>query len=135
MPGLRSGCCPDPEPAADGAEGRHLIHSYHYKNVNDDDSNHISAGEVRRVPWVAITPVVHAIHVLERMVPEGELLLGAAHHGFRSHNSYAGALKKSLRAGPAARCAAELRPKSLPRPRVRPRATPEGHFPRWAAMT
>ncbi|MFH8379107.1 integrase [Streptomyces cyaneofuscatus] len=91
--GLRSGCCPDPEPAADGAEARHLIRSHHYKNVTDDDGNHISAGEVRKVPWVAITPVVHAIRVLERMVPEGELLLGAAHHGFRCGNSNAGALK------------------------------------------
>lgn len=93
--GLRSGCCPDPEPAADGSEGRHLIHSHHYKNVTDDDGNHISAGEVRQVPWVAITPVVHAIRVLERIVPEGELLFGAAHHAFRSSHSYAGALKKS----------------------------------------
>ncbi|MFC7940221.1 integrase [Streptomyces sp. NPDC057387] len=93
--GLRSGCCPDPEPAADGTEGRHLIHSHHYKNVTDDDGNHVSAGEVRQVPWVAITPVVHAIRVLERIVPEGELLLGAAHHSFRSSHSYVGALKKS----------------------------------------
>ncbi|MGW9713537.1 integrase [Streptomyces albidoflavus] len=91
--GLRAGCCPDP--AADGTERRHLIHSHHYKNVTDDDGNHVSAGEVRQVPWVAITPVVHAIRVLERIVPEGELLLGAAHHSFRSSHSYVGALKKS----------------------------------------
>ncbi|WP_308355516.1 MULTISPECIES: hypothetical protein [unclassified Streptomyces] len=93
MQGLRSGCCPDPEPAADGTEGRHLIHSRHYKNVTDDDGNHISAGEVRKVPWVAITPVVHAIRVLERIVPKGELLLSVAHHAFRSRHSSTGALK------------------------------------------
>ncbi|MFE9886665.1 integrase [Streptomyces scopuliridis] len=92
--GLRSGCCPDPALAADGAEGRHLIHSHHYKNVTDDDGNHISAGEVRQVPWVAITPVVHAIRVLERMVPEGELLLSTVHHKFSSGQGHAGALKK-----------------------------------------
>ncbi|WP_030651368.1 MULTISPECIES: hypothetical protein [Streptomyces] len=93
--GLRSGCCPDPEPGVDGADGQHLIHSHHYKTVTDDDGNHISAGEVRQVPWVAITPVVHAIRVLERMVPEGELLLGTAHHEFHSRHGYRGALKKS----------------------------------------
>ncbi|MEV3875026.1 integrase [Streptomyces sp. NPDC049906] len=77
---LRSGCCPDPTPTADGTTGRHLIRSHHFKNVLDDNGNHASAGEVREVPWVAITPVVRAIRVLERMVPEGELLLSAAHH-------------------------------------------------------
>ncbi|MEV6994558.1 integrase [Streptomyces sp. NPDC093228] len=92
--GLRSGCCPDPEPADDGTKGRHLIHSHHYKNVTDDDGNHISAGEVRQVPWVAITPVVHAIRVLERIVPEGELLLSAAHQAFRSSHSSTGALRQ-----------------------------------------
>ncbi|MET9656798.1 integrase [Streptomyces sp. NPDC006510] len=92
--GLRSGCCPDPEPAADGTKGRHLIHSHHYKNVTDDDGNHISAGAVRQVPWAAITPVVHAIRVLERIVPEGELLLSAAHHAFRSSHRSTGALRQ-----------------------------------------
>jgi len=93
--GLRSGCCPDPEPAAEGTV-RHIVHSTtdesqdddgvrlisgrHYKTVTDDDGNHISEGEVRSVPWVAIRPVVHAIRVLERMVPAGELLLSTAHH-------------------------------------------------------
>lgn len=77
---LRSGCCPAPEPTTDGTTSRHLIRSHHFKNVLDDNGNHASAGEVRDVPWVAITPVVRAIRVLERMVPEGELLLSAAHH-------------------------------------------------------
>ncbi|MFE2931934.1 hypothetical protein [Streptomyces sp. NPDC059278] len=80
---LRSGCCPDPdpdpdpEPAADGIPGRHLIRSRHFKNVTDLDGHHLSAGEVRAVPWAAITPVVHAIRVLEKMVPEGELLFSS----------------------------------------------------------
>ncbi|MQS37708.1 integrase [Streptomyces katsurahamanus] len=91
--GLRTGCCPDPEPTADGTPGRHLIRSHHYKNVTDDDGNHISAGEEREVPWTAITPVVHAIRVLERMVPEGELLFSATHHDFPSHRAFNGALK------------------------------------------
>ncbi|MET9811735.1 hypothetical protein [Streptomyces sp. NPDC006355] len=88
---LRSGCCPDPEPADDGTPGRHLIRSRHFKNVLDQDGNHASAGEVREVPWVAITPVVRAIRVLERMVPEGELLLSAAHHDV--HRPVAGSSK------------------------------------------
>ncbi|MFJ8510417.1 integrase [Streptomyces avermitilis] len=91
--GLRAGCCPEPEPAADGTPRRHLIHSHHYKNVTDDEGSHISAGEVRDVPWVAITPVVHAIRVLERMVPEGELLLSSAHHDFTHQQGHHGALK------------------------------------------
>ncbi|WP_443030992.1 hypothetical protein [Streptomyces sp. ACT-1] len=94
---LRSGCCPDPDPATDGTTGRHLIRSHHFKNVLDDNGNHASAGEVRDVPWVAITPVVRAIRVLERMVPEGELLLSAAHHevhrpGGKQHQ---GAIRKA----------------------------------------
>ncbi|MET9374143.1 integrase [Streptomyces sp. NPDC002992] len=93
--GLRSGCCPDPEPAADGTPGRHLIRGRHYKNVTDDDGHHVSAGEEREVPWVAITPVVHAIRVLERIVPEGELLLSAAHHDFSAHRGHHGALKNA----------------------------------------
>ncbi|MEU5389533.1 hypothetical protein [Kitasatospora cineracea] len=76
---LRSGCCPDPQPAA-GTPGRHLIRSHHFKNVTDSNGNHLSAGEIRAVPWVAITPVVNAIRVLERIVPEGELLFGSSHH-------------------------------------------------------
>ncbi|MEU9291751.1 integrase [Streptomyces sp. NPDC048275] len=91
--GLRSGCCPDPEPGADGAPGRHLIRSRHYKNVSDDDGNHVSAGAQREVPWVAITPVVRAIRVLERMVPPGELLLSGAHHDFAGRRGYPGVLK------------------------------------------
>ncbi|MGW9185987.1 integrase [Streptomyces rubiginosohelvolus] len=93
--GLRSGCCADPEPSADGTPGRHLIRSRHYKSVTDDDGNHVSAGEERGVPWVAITPVVHAIRVLERMVPEGELLFSAAHHDIPHQRGYHGALKNS----------------------------------------
>ncbi|MGK5627971.1 hypothetical protein [Streptomyces sp. URMC 123] len=91
--GLRSGCCPEPQPTTDGAATRHLIRSKHYKNVADGDGNHISAGEDREVPWVAITPVVHAIRVLERMVPDGELLLSARHHAFASQGGHHGALK------------------------------------------
>ncbi|WP_414079835.1 integrase [Streptomyces sp. CL7] len=93
--GLRSGCCPDPQPTADGNPGQHLIRSHHYKNVTDDDGNHVSAGEEREVPWVAITPVVRAIRVLERIVPDGELLLSTAHHDFTYQRGHHGTLKQS----------------------------------------
>ncbi|MGW0545693.1 integrase [Streptomyces altiplanensis] len=92
---LRSGCCPDPEPGADGTPGRHLIRGHHFKNVTDDDGNHVSAGEEREVPWVAITPVVRAIRVLERMVPQGELLFSAVHHDFTHQRGHHGTLKSS----------------------------------------
>lgn len=95
MQGLRSGCCPDPEPGTDGLPGRHLIRSRHYKTVTDDDGNHVSAGEVREVPWVAIAPVVRTIRVLEQMVPEGKLLLSSAHHDFPWFHGFHGALKNS----------------------------------------
>lgn len=91
--GLRSGCCPDPEAAVDGTPGPHLIHGHHYKHVTNDDGHHVSAGEVREVPWTAITPVVHAIRVLERMVPEGELLFSAAHLDFPAFRRLPGTLK------------------------------------------
>jgi hypothetical protein len=39
-----------------------------------------SAGNV--VPWVAITPVVRAIRILERIAPAGALLFATAHHDF-----------------------------------------------------
>jgi hypothetical protein len=93
--GLRSGCCPDPEPGPDGTPGRHLIRGRHYKNATDADGNHVSAGEDREVPWVAIDLVVRAIRVLERIVPDGELLLSASHHNFAFSRRYTGALKSS----------------------------------------
>lgn len=95
--GLRAGCCPDPEPDHDGTAGRHLIRSRHYKNVTDEEGRHLSAGAEREVPWVAIAPVVRAIRVLERMVPDGELLFSAACHDYFNKRGLDGALKaKSL---------------------------------------
>jgi hypothetical protein len=72
--GLRTGCCPDPEPSTDGTVGRHLIRGHEYKHALDDHGNHLSAGVQRDTPWVAIAPVVRAIRILERMVPDGALL-------------------------------------------------------------
>ena len=69
--GLRTGCCPDPLPGPDGQAGRHLIRGFEFKTATDEDGNHASGGAEREVPWVAITPVVNAIRVLERMVPAG----------------------------------------------------------------
>ncbi|MFI5642338.1 integrase [Streptomyces goshikiensis] len=91
--GMRSGCCPDPESDQSGVIGRHLIRSHHFKNVTDHDGNQVSAGAERDVPWVAITPVVNAIRVLERIVPHGELLLSASHHDFTHQHKHPGALK------------------------------------------
>ncbi|WP_308368075.1 integrase [Streptomyces sp. ISL-36] len=91
---LRSGCCPDPQPNPDGSMPRHLIRSHHYKNVRDSDGHHISAGEERAVPWVAITPVVNAIRVLERIVPKGELLFSTTHHDVVGQRKHHGALKR-----------------------------------------
>ncbi|GHG12369.1 integrase [Streptomyces filamentosus] len=92
---LRSGCCPDPEPNEDGSIPRHLIRAHHYKNVRDSDGHHISAGEERAVPWVAITPVVNAIRVLERLVPKGELLFSSTHHDIVGQRKHHGALKRA----------------------------------------
>ncbi|WP_137147815.1 integrase [Mycolicibacterium sp. CR10] len=78
--GLRSGCCPDPVPDADGVTARHLIRAREYKTAVDEHGNHISGGVERDVPWVAITPVVTAIRVLERMVRAGELLFDSHAH-------------------------------------------------------
>jgi integrase len=78
--GLRSGCCPDPEPDAEGVVGRHLIRGREYKTAVDEHGNHLSGGVERDVPWVAITPVVNAIRVLEKMVPKAGLLFDACAH-------------------------------------------------------
>jgi hypothetical protein len=78
--GLRTGCCTDPEPDAAGRVGRHLIRGHEYKTATDEHGNHQSAGEEREVPWVAIAPVVHAIRVLERIVPDGALLFDRNAH-------------------------------------------------------
>lgn len=78
--GLKTGCCPDPEPDAEGRTGRHLIRGREYKSAVDEQGNHLSAGMERSAPWVAITPVVNAIRVLEKMVPEGGLLFDSRAH-------------------------------------------------------
>lgn len=78
--GLTTGCCPDPEPDAAGTVGRHLIRGREYKSAVDEHGNHLSAGTDRDAPWVAITPVVNAIRVLEKMVPDGGLLFDSSAH-------------------------------------------------------
>ncbi|MGW6941162.1 integrase [Streptomyces xanthophaeus] len=91
--GLRSGCCPDPEPETDGVNGRHLIRGHQFKTARDEDGNHQSAGVEREVPWVAIAPVVNAIRVLERMVPEGHLLFDHVAHDWQMNRAGSGSLK------------------------------------------
>lgn len=75
---MRSGCCPDPVDSPEGAW--HLIRTLQFKTAVDEDGNHLSSGVERDVPWVAIAPVVAAIRVLERIVPEGELLFCSDYH-------------------------------------------------------
>ncbi|GAB3009916.1 hypothetical protein GCM10023080_090150 [Streptomyces pseudoechinosporeus] len=84
--GLRTGCCPDPE------SGRHLIHGHVYKTATDENGNHRSEGELRDVPWVAIAPVVSAIRVLERIVPDGALLFDGVGHDFVNKRSFVGSV-------------------------------------------
>lgn len=91
--GLRSGCCPDPESDDDGKTGRHLVRGKTFKNARDERGNHDSAGVERDVPWVAITPVVNAIRVLERMVPPGSLLFDKAAHDVAGRRQGTGSLK------------------------------------------
>ncbi|MFE9367874.1 integrase [Streptomyces sp. NPDC006978] len=78
--GLRSGCCPDPERDEDGDLPQHMIYGHVYKTARDADGNHLSAGVLREAPWVAITPVVHAVRVLERIVPADALLFDHRAH-------------------------------------------------------
>lgn len=91
--GTVSGCCPDPRPDEAGQVGRHLIYSFEWKTATDEDGNHLSAGEEREVPWVAIAPVVNAIRVLERMVPAGSLLFDLFVHDLRFARRGTGSLK------------------------------------------
>jgi hypothetical protein len=78
---------------AERPAGRHLIRTYEYKNAVDADGNHQSSGVESDVPWVAITPVVNAIRVLERMVPDGSLLFDHRAHDLRHHRPGTGSLK------------------------------------------
>jgi hypothetical protein len=90
---LRTGCCPAPAPGPDGQPGRHLIRGLEFKNATDGDGNHLSSGAEREAPWVAITPVVNAIRVLERMVPDGHLLFGHDSHDVSGERPDTGSLK------------------------------------------
>ncbi|MBV6702754.1 hypothetical protein KV557_37615, partial [Kitasatospora aureofaciens] len=90
--GLHTGCCPDPPPEPDGNPGRHLIRGREFKTARDEDGNHLSRGTERALPWVAIAPVVNAIRVLERMVPEGHLLFDSRTHHFATVRPATGSL-------------------------------------------
>ncbi|AQW50743.1 integrase [Streptomyces violaceusniger] len=109
--GLRTGCCPEPEEPGQ----RHVIHGYVYKTAVDQEGNHLSSGTLRDVPWVAIAPVVSAIRVLERFVPQGELLFGSQSHRFHHFGLF------------GRRTTAALRPETL-RDRI-------ADFMSWASQT
>jgi len=91
--GLRTGCCPDPALGPGRRPGRHLIRGHEFKTATDKHGNHRSGGTERDVPWVAITPVVNAIRVLERMVPDGHLLFDHHAHDLPSSRPGTGSLK------------------------------------------
>ena len=98
---MRSWACapdaaPTPHPAPTGRPGRHLIRSREFKTATDEHGNHQSGGVEREVPWVAITPVVNAIRVLERMVPDGHLLFD--HHAHDLHSPAGHRLPEAVRA-------------------------------------
>lgn len=77
---LKAGCCPDPAPDENGDLPQHMIYGHVYKTARDGDGNHLSAGVLREAPWVAIAPVVHAVRVLERIVPGDALLFDHRSH-------------------------------------------------------
>lgn len=52
-----------------------LIRSRHFKGVRDADGIHDPRGVIRPAPWVAVTPVVEAIRVLEELRGGRGLLL------------------------------------------------------------
>ena len=68
---LETGCCPDPgaTEAHSSESRRHLVRARQFKTARDDDGNHLSAGEMREAPWIAVPQVVTAIRVLERLRP------------------------------------------------------------------
>lgn len=78
--GLRTDCCPDPERGGNGVLPQHMIYGHVYKTACDKDGNHLSTGVLREAPWVAIAPVVHAVRVLERLVPADALLFDHRAH-------------------------------------------------------
>ena len=90
--GLRSGCCPDPEPDDDAVPGRYLIRGCEYKSAVDEYGNHLSGGVEREVPWVAIAPVVNAVRVLEKMVPRDHLLFESCAHDTLGRTSITGSI-------------------------------------------
>ena len=91
---------PCPAPARTGVPGRHLIRGHEYKTATDEDGNHQSGGAEREAPWVAITPVVNAIRVLERMVPAGHLLFDHRRPRPAGQPAGTGSLKRVRAPGP-----------------------------------
>ncbi len=73
---LGAGCCPDPEDTGDRSTEarRHLIRARQFKTARDEDGNHLSAGEMRDAPWIAVPQVVTAIRILERLTGPAGLL-------------------------------------------------------------
>ncbi|MGC7103076.1 hypothetical protein ACPZ19_51170 [Amycolatopsis lurida] len=69
-----------------------MIRGHEYKTAVDEHGNHQPNGVEREVPWVAITPVVNAIRVLERMVGPDDLLFDHYAHQFTGPKSSTGSL-------------------------------------------
>lgn len=56
-----------------------LLHSRTFKAARDVDGNHDSNGHLRAAPWVAVAPVVKAIHAMEELVGKGLLFPSNQH--------------------------------------------------------
>ncbi|MFJ2270647.1 hypothetical protein ACIOHO_30610 [Streptomyces sp. NPDC087849] len=83
--GLSTGCCPDLP------SGRHVIHGCVVKGAGDQDGNRDSAGTLRAVPRMVIEPVVSAVRIVEKIVPDDRLLFDSVGHTFRHTRSSDGA--------------------------------------------
>lgn len=90
---LETGCCPQQPATGSGrqliyataledaapdedAPAHSLIHGRQFKHALDEHGVHKSAGAVR-IPWVAVTPVVNGVRVMERLSQGSRLLFDA----------------------------------------------------------
>ncbi|MFJ2909976.1 hypothetical protein ACIO8F_11290 [Streptomyces sp. NPDC087228] len=68
-----------------------MIHGCVVKGAGDQDGNRDSAGTLRAVPWMVIEPVVSAVRIVEKIVPDDRLLFDSVGHTFRHTRSSDGA--------------------------------------------
>lgn len=78
--GLQTGCLEWP-PESD--RGWMHIRTRVFKTAHDASGNHESAGVMRSTPWIAVSPVVKAIRIMESIRPNG--LLFASPQSIKNH--------------------------------------------------